>query len=398
MLQRFWHGRLGGLRFIMILAVILLVLIGLAGIYATDLISQPPKNFARKQLQWVVIGIAAFLVANLIPYRHLGRYSFGFFAFSLILLTLVLIGKHLPPNSFVPEINGAYRWIKLIPIQSNSALVNAARIQPSEIAKIAYIIALAWYLRYRKNYRTFKGLIGPFLLTLMPMALILLEPDLGTILLFLPVLFSVLFVAGSRAKHLLIIISLAVLFSPVFYFLMEPYQRERIKILLKQSTTDQRWLRDSGFQLNRSKISIGSGQLTGQGWDFDPYVRQYPPPHQHNDFIFTVIAHQWGFLGAVGLLVLFSLVILGGIEIAAQHPEPFGRLIAIGISSLLAAQIFINVGMTMGLMPITGLTLPFVSYGGSSLLCNFFAFGLLINVARHRPMQLARKPFEFDQD
>ncbi|KPK73156.1 MAG: hypothetical protein AMJ79_15310 [Phycisphaerae bacterium SM23_30] len=381
----------------MILAVTALVLIGLMSIYATDMTSNPPQHFARKQLNWVALGLAAFFIANLIPYRDLGRYSYGLFGFSLILLILVLLGKFLQLQIFVPEINGAYRWIKLIPLRSNSAIVNAARIQPSEVAKIAYILALAWYLRHRKNYRTFKGLIGPFLLTLLPMVLILLEPDLGTILLFLPVLFTVLFVAGARAKHLLTIIILTLMFSPVFYFLMEPYQRQRVQILIRQNSQDPFWRRGPGYQLHRSKICIGTGQVSGYGWDFSPYVRENPPPHKHNDFIFAVIAHQWGFVGGAGLLALFSLLIISGIEIAAQQVEPFGRLLAVGISALLAAQILINIGMTMGLMPITGLTLPFVSYGGSSLLCNFFALGLLINVARHRPMQLARKSFEFDR-
>jgi len=404
MLDKIWHGRLGGLRLVMILAVLGLVVMGLVSIHAADMVSSPRTNFAQKQLQWIALGMFVFFLANLIPYHYLGRYSFAFFGVSLILLMVVLAGKFLVmsgvlnmDNPFVPRINGAFRWIKLIPLRSESAVVRAARIQPSEMAKIAYIIALAWYLRHRKNYRTLSGLIGPFVLTLLPMALILLEPDLGTILLFLPVLFTVLFVAGSRVKHLLTIIFLAAAFSPVFYFLMEPYQRQRIEIVFKQNTDDAFWLRDAGYQLYLSKISIGTGRTSGNGWEFNPWVRGHLPPHQHNDFVFAVAAHQWGFIGGVGLLIIFSLLILGGIEVAAQQPEPFGRLLAVGFTSLLATQIFINIAMTMGLMPITGLTLPFVSYGGSSMLCNFLAFGLLINVARHRPMRLARKSFEFDR-
>ncbi|MCP4708972.1 MAG: rod shape-determining protein RodA [Planctomycetes bacterium] len=402
MYDQIWHGRLGGLRLVMMLAVMGLVVIGLVSINAADRAGSPQTHFAQKQLQWIALGVFVFFAANLIPYHFLGRYSYVFFGLSLILLVVVLVGKYLvlwgileEKNPFVPQIKGAFRWIKLIPLQSDSAVVRAARIQPSEVAKIAYIIALAWYLRYRKNYRTLSGLIGPFVLSLVPMGLILLEPDLGTILLFLPVLFTVLFVAGAKVKHLLTIILLAVAFSPVFYFLMEPYQRQRIEIMFNQNTDDAFWLRDAGYQLYRSKISIGTGQVTGNGWDLNPSARRFLPPEVHNDFVFSLVAHQWGFVGGVGLLFLFSLLILGGIEVAAQQPEPFGRLLAVGFTSLIATQIFINTAMTMGLMPITGLTLPFVSYGGSSMLCNFLAFGLLINVARHRPMRLAPKSFEF---
>ena len=402
MFDQIWHGRLGGLRLVMILAVVGLLVIGLVSIQASDRAVNTRTNYAHKQLQWIALGMFAFFLANLIPYYHLGRYGFAFFGLAVILLVVVLLGRFLvlrgvfePDNPFVPRINGAFRWIKLLPLRSESSLVRAARVQPSEVAKIAYIIALAWYLRYRKNYRTLSGLIGPFVLTLLPMGLILLEPDLGTILLFLPVLFTVLFVAGARVKHLLAIIFLAVLFSPVFYFLMEPYQRQRIEIVFNQDSEDAFWRRGPGYQLDLSKISIGTGQVLGNGWEFNPYVRGHLPPHQHNDFVFSVVAHQWGFIGGVGLLVLFSLLILGGIEIAGQQPEPFGRLLAVGFTSLIATQIFINIAMTMGLMPITGMTLPFVSYGGSSMLCNFLAFGLLINVARHRPMRLAQKSFEF---
>jgi len=378
---------LGGLRLIMILAVITLVLIGLVSIYATN----PAGQFARKQLIWITLGIAAFIAVNLIHYQRLGQISYFLFVLTLLLLVVVLLGKHLHITSIVPSIRGASRWINIIPGRS------LLRLQPSEIAKLTYIIALAWYLRHRRNYRDLAGLIGPFALTILPMFLILLEPDLGTILLFLPILFTVLFVAGARVKHLLMIILAGLLVSPGFYFVMQDYQRERISVLLKQSSDDPYWLRGPGYQLHKSKICIATGQITGSGWEMSPYARYKPVPDQHNDFIFAMIAHQWGFLGSTFILLLYALVILAGIEIAAEQTDPFGRLLAVGICALLTAQMFINIGMTMGLMPVTGMTLPFVSYGGSSLLCNFLALGLLFNVARHRPYQVTRKPFEFDE-
>jgi rod shape-determining protein RodA len=384
----------------MLLAVMLLVLIGLVTIYATstDLSGQKTTMFAQKQLVWLGLGLLAMAAVNMIPYRTLGHYSNHLFALSLALLVLVLIGKYLQLTRLVPNIRGATRWIQLIPIENNSFIVKAARIQPSEIAKITYILALAWYLRHRENYRTLKGLIGPFALTLVPMILILREPDLGTVLLFLPVLFTVLFTAGARVKHLLTIVIIAVILCPVFYDLMKDYQKDRIEVLWKQNTDDPYWLNGPGYQLHQSKVCIGSGQIKGQGWNSSSLARYKHPPDQHNDFIFSMIAHQWGLIGSLVVLLLYSLVILGAIEIAASQSEPYGRLLAVGIATLLAAQMFINIGMTMGLMPITGMNLPFVSYGGSSLLANFLALGLLINVARHRHLILTRKPFEFAEE
>jgi len=403
MLREIWQGRLGGLRLVMLLAVMLLVLIGLVTIYATstDLSGAKTTIFARKQLVWLGMGLLALAVVNLIPYRTLGRYSNHLFALSLALLILVLIGKYLHLTRFVPSIRGATRWIKLIPVESDSFIIRAARIQPSEIAKITYILALAWYLRHRENYRNLKGLVGPFALTLVPMVLILREPDLGTVLLFLPVLFTVLYTAGARVKHLLTIIIIAVILCPVFYFtpdVMKDYQKDRIEVLWKQNTDDPYWLNGPGYQLHQSKVCIGSGQVRGQGWNSRSLDRYKHPPDQHNDFIFAMIAHQWGLIGSLVVLLLYSLVILGAIEIAASQSEPYGRLLAVGIATLLAAQMFINIGMTMGLMPITGMNLPFVSYGGSSLLANFIALGILINVARHRHLILTRKPFEFAEE
>jgi len=394
MFARIWQGRRGGLRLVVLVAVAALLLMGLASIYATGRMGD-----FHKQLVWIGAGIFVFLLVNLVHYRRLGEVSYGLFGLSLVLLMVVLVGKCFHIASIVPEINGATRWIKLLPLNSESALGRAARIQPSEVTKITYILALAWYLRHRKNYRNLRGLIGPFALTLLPMALILLQPDLGTVLLFIPVLFGVLFVAGTRVRDLVVVMSLALLLSPLFYSMLKPYQKERIAVLLKQGQDDPYWLRGAGYQLHQSKICIGSGQLTGHGWRKGTFVRYGNfLPHRHNDFIFALIAHQWGFFGALVLLGLYVVIIICGIEIAAAQVDPFGRLIAVAVSMLIATGLFINVGVTMGLMPVTGMTLPFVSYGGSSLLSNFLALGLLANVARHRPHQIANKPFEFDDD
>jgi len=343
------------------------------------------------------------VAANLVNYRRLGAVSHWMYAGVLVLLVLLLVSRHVVPLPFAPVSNNAHRWIVIHP--------RLPWVQPSEFCKLAYILALAWYLRYRSNYRSLKALLGPFAVTLLPMVLILLEPDLGTVMLMLPVFFAMLLVAGARIKHLVLILLLAILVSPVFWLKMQPYQRRRISSVLLQSDwirariiekptvsrilvgrrfNERMWRRDWGYQIIRSKLAVASGGLTGSGFGRGPFIK-YDDflPERHNDFIFSVIAHQWGFLGSLGLLGLYVLLVACGLEIAVHNTDPFARLLAIGIIAMFVVEVVVNVGMTLGLMPITGLTLPFVSYGGSSLLVNVMAVGLLNNVGRCRPFTVA---------
>jgi len=387
MLTLIWQGRRGGLRLMLILSVSLLLGCGLWCIYRYA----PSHSEFKKQLLWIGIGLVAFCGVNLVHYRLLGQVSYLLFGLSLVLLVVVLIGQFLPPdNPIIPRINAARRWIKLGPVT----------IQPSELTKLMFILSLAWHLRLRDNYRTFKGLFGPFALTLIPMALILTEPDLGTTLLFLPVLFIMLFMAGARIRHLSLIIFLGIVMAfPFYFFIMAPYQKNRIWMLLEQNDTNVERLRDELYHLDQSKTYIATGGLLGQAWDPPDYLEEMRPlTFGHNDFIFSLISHQWGMLGGFLLIAIYFLLFLGGVEIAANQPEPYGRLVAVGITSLFATQMFVNIGMTMGILPITGMTLPFVSYGGSSLLSSFMALGLLTNVARHRPYKTlsSNQPFEFN--
>ena len=274
------------------------------------------------------------------------------------------------------------------------------------------MLALAWYLRYRSNYRNFSALIGPFILTLLPMVLILLEPDLGTVVLMMPIFLVMLFVAGAKVKHLLIIIAMAVLVSPLLWHKMKPYQRTRISSVLLQSSwirqkaeqnptlgeilvgrkfSTKQWKNDWGYHLIRSKFAVASGGIKGQGFRKGPFVKYDFLPYRYNDFIFAIIAHQWGFLGCLALLMLYAIVVGCGLKIAVNNTDPFGRLLAIGIVAVFTVELLVNVSMTVGLMPITGLTLPLVSYGGSSLLVSMISVGLLNNIGRCRPFTVARK-------
>lgn len=408
-------GRLLAVRLVMLAAVLTLLAVGVVTIYA---IGHPAEISSagnaeawarhwKKQFVFGVVGFAGFIAVNMINYRRLGSMSFWIYGVILLLLGYILLRKFGVPVPFVPMRGGAFRWI-VIEIGERSL----PQFQPSEFCKLAYILALAWYLRYRSNYRRFQSLLGPFVVTLLPMVLILLEPDLGTVMLMMPVFFTMLFIAGARSKHLLSIIGLAILVSPGLWMMLQPYQKERISSVLLQSRwirekaqenprvanllvgrefTERQWRNDWGYQLIRSKYAVASGGMTGAGYRQGPFVKYNFLSQRHNDFIFSAIAHQWGFVGAVGVLLLYVLLAACGLEIAANNTDPFGRLLAIGIVVMFVVEVATNVGMTLGLMPITGLTLPFVSYGGSSLLMNMMAVGLLNNVGRCRPFTVARR-------
>jgi len=402
----------------MLTAMAGLIGIGIVAIYASgnpdrQSIGTGPGPFAvswEKQAVFAVIGLIVLMAVNLADYRRVGPVSYWIYAAVLMALAVLLLGKVVNLRPFVPVINGACRWLRF------GTAKKFLQVQPSEFCKIAYILALAWYLRFRRNYRKFTGLIGPFALTLLAMILILFEPDLGTVLLMMPILFSMLFVAGAKVKHLLIIVLLAVLISPLLWHKMNLYQRRRISSVLLQSAAlrdklktsptlakiltgrehfnESQWLHGTGWQLKNSKAAIASGGFKGYGFAKGPYLKYNYLPERHNDFIFAIIAHQWGFIGCLLLLALYAVIIACGVEIAWLNTDPFARLISVGIIAMFAVQIIVNVSMTLGLMPITGLTLPLVSYGGSSLMVSMIAIGLLNNVGRRRPFSVAAKAFE----
>lgn len=415
-MYNFLSGHLRVVRLCLVAATLALIAIGIATIYSvghpaeTSPASQTEDltNFWKKQVVFAVIGIVVFIAVNSVNYRRFGAISYWAFAFILVLLVILLVSKYVINLPFAPMTNGTYRWIKF-----KIAGHSLPAIQPSEICKLAYIMALAWYLRYRSNYRNFHALIGPFILTLLPMVLIILEPDLGTVLLMMPILFAMLFVAGAKVKHLLIVAVMAILVSPLFWVKIKDNQRQRISSVLLQSDwirqkaeqnqtlgrilvgtkfSEKKWKSDWGWQLIRSKYAVASGGLKGYGFQQGPFVKYDFLWARHNDFIFAVIAHQWGFRGCLALMGLYVVIVGCGLKIAMHNTDAFGRLLAVGITSMFAVQVIVNVSMTVGIMPITGLTLPFVSYGGSSLLVSMAAVGLLNNVGRCRPYSLARKP------
>jgi cell division protein FtsW (lipid II flippase) len=348
-----------------------------------------------RQIVYMLTGAGLMLLLLRPSYQKLGRYAYPFYGLAVLLLALLVLDGvldrfHLPGLPFVPVLRNTRRWIDLGPL----------RFQPSEFMKLALVLALARYLRFRSSYRRWSGLIPPFLLTIVPMFLILFQPDLGTLLMLLPVLFSMLFVAGARLRHLALVVVLGGALMPAFYLWgMKDYQRARIEVLFKQGTQDKSWQMDEGYQLRQSKTALGTGGWTGQGYGEGIFV-QYDGllPEEHNDFIFAIIGHQWGLVGGLLVIVAYSVIVLLGLEVATVTNDPFGRLLAIGVVVMIVAQALLNICMTIGLAPITGMPLPFVSAGGSSLWANFLALGLLVNVAQRRPLLIAHAPFEYGDE
>ncbi len=394
------------------LPVLFLATVGLACIHSADVPARPdaaaeetPERvqpeplltrvyrgigpMTLRQGLYIATGVALLVLVLTVPYQKLGRYTYVAYGVLLVGLVLLVLDRYVNLPLIAPR-NFSRRWIDL----------GFFSLQPSEFMKPVLIMTLARYLRFRSSYRRWRGLMIPFLLTVVPMALILKQPDLGTTLMLLPVLFAMLFVAGARLRHLLIIVLLGCATMPVFYFyVMKPYQKDRIMVLFKQDVEDEAWHMDQGYQLRQAKIALGTGGVTGTGYGQGIFLEHDSLlPEKHNDFIFAIIGHEWGFIGGVLVILAYSVIVTVGLEVATITNDPFGRLLAIGVVVMIVVQALLNVCMNIGLAPITGMTLPFVSYGGSSMWANFLALGLLVNVAQRRPMLIARPPFEYDDE
>lgn len=370
-----------------LLAVGVLAAFGLLSIWA-----RRPAD-AQKQAIFLVLGIAALSAFQAVDYRWLGRFAWAFYAAALALIGYTLLGSVVSVPG-VEARNGAYNWIDFGP----------ASLQPAELMKIAFVMVLARYLRFRSNYRTLTGLIPPFLLAVTPVALILKQPDLGTALIFGPTLLIMLFAAGARLRHLLGVVGLGLAVSPLIWLsgadlpvfrnlpeLIRPYQRSRVYAMLGADTPT---LRSVGYQQEQALIALGSGGWTGKGLGSIPVGRGVP--EAHNDMVFALVGEQFGLFGCLVVIGAYLVLLVAGLEVAGATREPFGRLLAVGIVAVFAVQTFLNLAVALRLLPVTGVTLPFISYGGSSLLTSCLAAGLLLNIGQNRPMVMARDSFEFD--
>ena len=354
-----------------------LLAIGLTGIARADELN-PGPNYFSKQVTWALVAIPSLTLSLFVPYRTWKSLGHLLFAASLPLLIIVL---------FMEKRNGARCWIQL----------GFFDLQPSEIVKLTYILALAQYLMYRDNLVRMTGLVAPFLLTLVPLSLIMLEPDLGSAMLFIPVLFAMLFAAGARWRHLVCVGLLGLMVSPVFWVKMSAEQKSRITSLFTQVDSGPTPMGD-GWHQHQSKVVISQGglkgsELSGTKIDDPDAYRLFAA---QTDFVFCLVGERWGFIGAASTLMLYLTFFGLGLRIAGKTQEPFGRLIAVGIVTLWATQTVINTGMTVGLLPVIGITLPLMSYGGSSLLMTAISLGLLLNVGARPGYEVTGEPFQFD--
>lgn len=342
------------------------------------------SGFAKKQLVFIPIAFLAILLTAIPHHRLIGQMALPLSLIILALLVLLLVPGI--PQSIMPMKNGAKRWIDL----------GVTQFQPSELAKLIFVIALARYLQSGSSYRTLKGLTIPLLITFVPMALILKEPDLGTAMIFLPVLFAMLIAAGAKLKHLAMLVIIGLSLMPSMYPFLKPHQKARLRAIAGQWAGDTQHRQNIGFQGHKAKMLVGAGQMTGYGDErANTVVRYNRLPEAHNDMIFAPIVSRWGMLGGLGVIFLYLVFFISSMVIAALNKDPFARLVVVGIIAILFTQMFVNIGMTIGILPITGMTLPLVSYGGTSLVTNSLMIGMILNIAVRRPNIIGRPAFEF---
>ena len=355
-----------------VLAAVALTVLGLAAIYSSTFAGLraqglPEGSIMRRQLLNLGLGLAVMVAAMVVDYRRLQAWAGVVFGAVVVVLGLVLT----PLGSAT---NGAQSWFEL----------GAYQVQPSEYAKVGMIVALAAVFGARREAPGPRRLAGGLAAMALVCGEILLQPDFGTFMVFVAILFGVLLVSGVQLRWLLVLALVGVVGTVGMFKLnvLREYQKERLTAFIDPSADDG----GQGFTYNsrQALIAIGSGGVTGKGYLRGTQTNLQYVPEQKTDFIFTVIGEELGFTGAMGLLLLLGLLLWRGLRIAAVARDPFGALLAVGVVTMLAFQAFVNIGMTVGIMPITGIPLPFVSYGGSSLVATFLAIGLLENVHMRR--------------
>lgn len=318
-----------------------------------------------KQLIWLALGLLVMGIVSWVDYQRLSRYAYMLYGIVLVSLVAVLL--------FSPVINGAQRWLDF----------GGWRFQPSELAKPALMLVVARYcaqVRSRSDgLMSFRHIVVPIGLMALPFVLIAKQPDLSTSMILPIILAAMLIANGMRRRVWVTLGCLALVALPMLWFGLQDYQRLRL-LTLFQPQTD---LLGAGYHSWQSKIAIGSGGLWGKGLFAGTQSRLHFLPETHTDFIFAVLGEEMGFWGVLLLFVLFTVLLLHGLVVAAQARDHLGSLIATGVVVMLAAQVFLNVGMTTGLIPIIGLPLPLMSYGGSSLITTCLCLGLLMSVRRH---------------
>lgn len=356
---------------LLLLAALALAVVGLVVIYSAtraSLVAQDldPGIFLKRQVTFVTLGAAMVLLASSFDYRFAKVYAGFVYLASLVLLVLVR-------TPLGATVRGSQRWFQLFGFQ----------FAPSEFAKLALIAMLAAVLsELRSADLSLQDVFRTTAIAAAPGLLVFLQPDLGTSIVMVAILVGVLVVVGTRARYLgiLALTAIVLIFGAFQLGLVKDYQIARLTAFADPENDPLR----AGWNRDQAEIAIGAGGLFGRGYLKGTQTNLDFVPEQHTDFIFTVVGEEFGFAGAFFVLMLFALLIWRAIRIALLAKGPFGTYLAAGIASMFAIQVFVNIGMTLGIMPITGIPLPFVSYGGSSFLTNCAAVGLLLNIHMRR--------------
>ncbi|MGD8366479.1 MAG: rod shape-determining protein RodA [Desulfobacterales bacterium] len=350
----------------MLIFTLVLGIIGILTLYSavSSGVETPQRILYIRQLIWFGIGLMAMVACFLFNYKALDRWAPVIYGACLLMLLWVLFfGKY---------VGGSRRWISLGP----------ASLQPSELVKVALIICLARYYSRAVSPKgfTLRQLVTPIILTMIPFILIVRQPDLGTAMLLLLIAGSMTVFVKIERRSMIALVSAGTIAVPLVWFFLKEYQKRRILTFLNPDRDPL----GAGYHVIQSKIAIGSGQIVGKGFLKGTQNALAFLPEQHTDFIFSVLAEEWGFIGSIGLLLLFLLMIVWSLNIALSSRDPFGTVLAVGVTSMIFWQVFINIGMVMGLMPVVGVPLPLVSYGGSSIITIMVSIGLLMNVSMRR--------------
>lgn len=366
----------------LVFILLLLFFISCISIYSAQTTGQYQENFLVKQIMWYVVSsgiIAGVITLDSDQLKKLTWYAYGF---GLFLLVLVIIA----PESVAPHINGAKSWFKVPAMGS---------LQPSEFVKVFLILALAKVIEahHQKNpAKTIQSdlwlLLKMVIITMVPVMLIMKQPDLGTSLVFLAILLGMIFISGISWKILVPLFSGAILLTGlIFYFvLVQPHILEKyLGVQQYQFGRIYSWLdpynyqSSEGYQLTQSLLSIGSGETSGKGFgNRDIYM-----PESQTDFIFSIVGEEFGFIGSSVLISIFFLLIYHITKVGMETKNNFYTYMCVGVISMITFHVFQNIGMTIGLLPITGIPLPFISYGGSSLMGNMLALGLIFSIRYH---------------
>lgn len=347
--------------------------IGILSIYSSNYQKEGLfwQSIYKRQILWAVLGVFLFLLLSNFNYLRFWDVSYILYGLNIFLLFLV----------FVLGIVrlGAQRWLSL----------GWFNFQPSEMAKLVMVLFLARYFSTKPAYELslsinklgiFNGLILPFIFVIVPAGLIVQQPDLGSAIIVMLIFIALVFLAGVKLRYIFLLILLSGLSLPVAWNFLREYQKNRLLVFLNPYIDPQ----GAGYTIIQSKIAVGSGGFLGKGWLLGTQSQLHFLPESHTDFIFATFAEEWGFCGSVLLLFLYYLLIKSGINIAMKTNDYFGRLIALGISLMLAIQVAVNIAMNIGLAPVVGIPLPLMSYGGSSMLVTFASLGILVNIAKKR--------------